>query len=169
VGLKNNARNALSYAQPSAKTVAPRGEQQPKEPNPMLRGKSSLFAIVAAFVVAAAWSGIGMAADAITPENVGTQATSAKSAQDYQALADYYAAQAKAAKEQADQVKAQYDAIHAAKGKRTGSDAEVIDTQRIFMKRARAHYLALAEQDSKLAAMYAKLAKSAGGGATAGQ
>jgi hypothetical protein len=107
----------------------------------MLRGKSSLFAIIVAFVVAAAWSGIGM-------------------------LADYYAAQAKAAKDQADQVKAQYDAIHPAKGKRTGPDTEVIDTQRIFMKRARAHYLALAEQDTKLAGMYAKLAKSAGGGGT---
>src|ERR1700730_12456321 len=145
------------------------GEQQPKEPNPMLRGKSSLFAIIVACVVAAPWSGIGMAADAITPENVGTQAAAAKSAQDYQALAEYYEAQAKAAKEQADQVKAQYDAIHPAKGTRTGPDAEVIDTQRIFMKRARAHYLALAEQDAKLAGMYAKLAKSAGGGATAGQ
>ena len=134
----------------------------------MLRGKSSLFAIIVACVVAAPWSGIGRAADAITPETVGTQAASAKTAQDYQALADYYEAQAKAAKDQADQVKAQYDAIHPAKGKRTGPDTEVIETQRIFMKRARAHYLETAQQDTKLADMYEKLAKSAGGGAEAG-
>ena len=92
----------------------------------MLRGKSSLFAVLVACVAAAAWSGVGMADD-ITPANVGTMATSAKSAQDYEALANYYDAQAKAAKEQADEAMAQYDAIHPAKGKRTGSDAEVID------------------------------------------
>ena len=125
----------------------------------MLRGKSSLFAILVACVAAAAWSGVGMTDD-ITPANVGTMATSAKSAQDYEALANYYDAQAKAAKEQADEAMAQYNAIHPAKGKRTGSDAEVIDTQRIFAKRAAAHYLGIAQQDMKLAAMYHKLAKS---------
>ena len=128
----------------------------------MLRGKSSLFAVLVACVAAAAWSGVGMADD-ITPANVGTMATSAKSAQDYEALANYYDAQAKAAKEQADEAMAQYNAIHPAKGKRTGSDAEVIDTQRIFAKRASAHYLGIAQQDMKIAAMYHKLAKSAGG------
>jgi hypothetical protein len=131
----------------------------------MLRGKSSLFAIIVACVVAAAWSGMGMAADAITSGNVGTQAANAKTAQDYQALADYYAAQAKAAKEKADEIKAQFDAIHPAKGKRTGSDAEVIKTQEIYMKRAVKTYLETAQQDAKLADMYARLAKSAGGGA----
>ena len=85
----------------------------------MLRGKSSLFAVLVACVAAAAWSGVGMADD-ITPANVGTMATSAKSAQDYEALANYYDAQAKAAKEQAEQYKAQYDAIHKTMGKRTG-------------------------------------------------
>jgi len=103
-------------------------------------------------------------ADDITPENVGTMATNAKTAQDYQALANYYDAQAKAAKQQADDAKAQYDAIHPAMGKRTGSDAEVITTQRVFMKRSVAHYNAIAEQDAKMAAMYSKLAKPAGGG-----
>ncbi len=129
----------------------------------MLRGRLSLLALIVASVAVAAWSGVGMADD-ITPENVGTMAMNAKTAQDYQSLANYYDAQAKAAKQRADDAKAQYDAIHAAKGKRTGSDEEVITTQRIFMKRAVAHYGAIAEQDSKLAEMYNKLAKSAGSG-----
>jgi len=128
----------------------------------MLRGKSSLFAVLVACVVAAAWSGVGIA-DEITPTNVGTMATSAKTPQDYEALANYYDAQAKAAKDQADEAMAQFNAIHPAKGKRTGSDAEVIDTQRIFAKRAAAHYNGIAQQDTKLAAMYHKLAKPAGG------
>jgi len=122
----------------------------------MLRGKSSLFAIIVAFVVAAAWSGIGIAADAITPQNVGTTASNAKTAEDYEALATYYEGRAKMHKEQADETKAQYEAIHKPKGLRTGPDTEVIDTQRIFMKRAVAHYLGLAEQDTKLAEMYHK-------------
>ena len=129
----------------------------------MLRGKSSLFAVLMACVVAAAWSGMGMAAD-ITPENVGAMAESAKTAQDYEALGNYYDAQAKAAQTQADQFKAQYDAIHKAKGKRTGPDTEVIATQATFMKHSSAHYTDVAKQDSKMAAMYHKLAKSAGGG-----
>ncbi len=129
----------------------------------MLRGKSSLFAVVVACVVAAAWSGVGMADD-ITPDNVGTMSANAKTAQDYQALANYYEAQAKAAKADADQVKAQYDAIHQKKGKRTGSDTEVIATQGTFMKEARAHYNEMAAHDAKMAEMYEKAAKSAGGG-----
>jgi len=129
----------------------------------MLRGKSSLFVAIVASVVVGAWSGMGMAAD-ITPENVGTMASSAKTADDYAALANYYDAQAKAAKQQADDAKAQYDAIHPAKGLRTGADAEVITTQRVFMKRSVAHYNALADQYAKMAEMYHKLAKPAGGG-----
>ena len=129
----------------------------------MLRGKLSLFAVLVACVVAAAWSGVGMADD-ITPANVGTMAEKAKTAQDYEALGNFYDAQAKDAQTRADDAKAEYDAIHAAKGKRTGPDTEVIDTQRIFMKRSAAHYKALAEQYTKLAAMYHKLGKSAGGG-----
>ena len=62
----------------------------------MLRGKSPLFGVLVALVIAATWSGMGTAAD-ITPENVGTMATSAKTSQDYEALANYYDAQAKAA------------------------------------------------------------------------
>ncbi len=130
----------------------------------MLRGKSSLFAIFVAFVVAAAWSGTGMAAEAITSDNIGTAVASAKTAQDYQALADFYAAQATAAKEQADKAKAQYDTIHKAKGLRTGSDQEIIQQQTIFMKVTTAHYRGIAAQDSKLAKLYSKRAKSAGAG-----
>jgi len=129
----------------------------------MLRGKLSLSGILVALVVAAGWSGMGVAAD-ITPDNVGSMAASAKTAQDYEALATYYQAQAKAAKDEADQVKAQYDAIHKAKGKRTGSDAEVIATQGTFMKQARAHYLEMATHDTKMADMYEKAAKGGGGG-----
>jgi hypothetical protein len=128
----------------------------------MLRGKSSLFALLAALVIAVAWSGTGMAAD-ITPENVGTMAENAKTAQDYEALGNYYDAQAKAAQAQSDEFKAQYDAIHKAKGKRTGPDTEVIATQATFMKHSSAHYGDVAKQDSKLAESYHKLAKSAGG------
>jgi hypothetical protein len=160
--LKNNRRNALSYAATGCDLSHFSGEQQPKEPKLMLRGKSPWFGVLVALVVAATWSGMGTAAD-ITPENVGTMATSAKTSQDYEALANYYDAQAKAAQQQADQVQAQYEAIHKAMGKRTGSDTEVIDTQRIFAKRSAAHYKGIAEQDAKLAAMYHKLAKSAGG------
>ena len=40
----------------------------------------------------------------------------------------------------------------------------MIATQATFMKQSTAHYLAEAKQDAKLAAMYHKLAKSAGGG-----
>ena len=129
----------------------------------MLRGKSSLFVAIVASAVVAAWSGMGMAAD-ITPENVGTMASSAKTPDDYTALANYYDAQAKAAKERADDAKAQYAAIHAPKGLRTGADTEVITTQRVFMKRSAAHYSALADQYTKMADMYHKLAKPAGGG-----
>jgi hypothetical protein len=139
------------------------GEQQLKEPKVMSRGKLSLFGILAALVVAAAWSGMGMAAD-ITPDNVGTMAANAKTAQDYEALAGYYDAQAKANTDQAAEIKAQFEAIHKAKGKRTGSDTEVIATQQTFMKHASAHYLGLAQQDTKMAEEYHKLAKSAGGG-----
>ena len=57
----------------------------------MLRGKSSLFAVLAAVAIAATWSGMGMAAD-VTPENVGTMANSAKTPEDYTALANYYEA-----------------------------------------------------------------------------
>lgn len=129
----------------------------------MLRGKSWLFVAIVASIVVGAWSGMGMAAD-ITPENVGTMASSAKTADDYAALANYYDAQAKAAKERADDAKAQYNTIHAPKGLRTGADTEVITTQRVFMKRSAAHYNALADQYAKMAEMYHKLAKPAGGG-----
>jgi uncharacterized membrane-anchored protein len=129
----------------------------------MLRGKSSLFAVLVACVAAAAWSGVGMADD-ITPANVGTMATSAKSAQDYEALANYYEARAKMHKEEAEDAKAQYEAIHKPMGKRTGSDQEVIATQETFMKEAAAHYLEMEKHSRKLAAMYHELAKSAGGG-----
>ena len=86
----------------------------------MLRGKSSLFALLVACLVAAAWSGVGMAEE-ITHQNVGTMAANAKTAQDYEALANYYEARAKMHKEEAEDAKAQYDAIHKPMGKRTGS------------------------------------------------
>lgn len=139
------------------------GEQQLKEPKVMLRGKLSLFGVLAAVVIVATWSGMGIAAD-ITPETVGTAMANAKTAQDYEAIATYYEGRAKANKDQADEIKAQYDAIHKKKGKRTGSDTEVIATQETFMKHASAHYLGLSEGDMKMAAEYHKLAKSAGGG-----
>ncbi len=129
----------------------------------MLRGKLSLFGILVALGFAAAWSGMGMAAD-LTPDNVGAAMASAKTAQDYEAIATYYDARAKANKDQADEIKAQYDAIHKRKGKRTGSDTEVIETQHTFMKHATAHYLDLAADDAKMAEEYHKLAKAAGGG-----
>lgn len=130
----------------------------------MPRKKLSLFGIFVALVVAAAWAGMGMAAEAITPDNVGTAAASAKTSQDYEALGNYYDAQAKAAQQQADEYKAQYDAIHKAKGRRTGPDTEVIATQATFMKHSSAHFSAEAKQDAKMAEDYHKLAKSAGAG-----
>src|SRR5271170_4302768 len=134
MGLKKNRRNALSYAVTRCETGRTSwGREQLKEPKVMLRGKLSLFGILVALVVAAAWSGMGMAAD-ITPDNVGTAAASAKTAQDYQALATYYQAQAKTAKDEAAQVEAQFNAIHKKMGKRTGSDQEVIATQGTFMR-----------------------------------
>jgi long-subunit fatty acid transport protein len=129
----------------------------------MSRGKSSLLAVLVAVAVVAAWAGMGMTAD-VTPENVGTMAENAKTAQDFEALGNYYDAQAKAAQARAEEVKAQYDAIHKAKGKRTGPDTSVIATQETFMKHASAHYGQEAKQDAKMAEMYHKLAKSSGGG-----
>jgi hypothetical protein len=129
----------------------------------MLRGKSSLFALLVACVVAAAWSGVGTAEE-ITHQNVGTMASKAKTAQDYEALANYYEGRAKMHKEEAEDAKAQYDAIHKPMGKRTGSDQEVIATQETYMKQATAHYLEMERHSRKLAAMYHQLAKSAGGG-----
>jgi hypothetical protein len=41
----------------------------------------------------------------------------------------------------------------------------VIKTQEIYMKRAVKSYLETAQENAKLADMYARLAKSAGGGA----
>jgi Skp family chaperone for outer membrane proteins len=128
----------------------------------MSRRKSSLLAVVMAFAVAAAWSGMGMAAD-ITPENVGTMAENAKTAQDYEALGNYYDAQGKAAEAKAEEYKAQYDAIHKAKGKRTGPDTSVIATQETFMKHSSEHYTREAKQDKKMAEMYHKLGKAGGG------
>jgi hypothetical protein len=129
----------------------------------MLRGKLSLFGILAALVVAAAWSGIGIAAD-ITPDNVATAMANAKTAQDYEAIATYFEGRSKQNKDRAEEIKSQYGNIHAAAGKRTGSDTEVIATQHTFMKHASAHYLALAADDEKMAKEYHKLAKQAGGG-----
>src|SRR6185437_192224 len=97
--------------QPGANRSHFGGEHQPKEPKLMLRGKLSLFALLTALVIAVAWSGIGMAAD-ITPENVAAMAENAKTAQDFEALGNYYDAQAKAAQAKADEFKAQYDTIH---------------------------------------------------------
>ena len=47
---------------------------------------------------------------------------------------------------------------------RTGSDTEVIATQRVFMNQSVAHYIALAKRTTEMAEMYRKLAKQAGGG-----
>lgn len=129
----------------------------------MSRGKSSLLAVAMAFAIATAWSGMGMTAD-ITPENVGTMAETAKTAQDYEALGNYYDSRAAAKEKQAEEAEAQYEAIHKAKGKRTGPDTEVIATQATFMKHSSEHYRRDAKQDKKLAETYHKLAKSAGGG-----
>jgi hypothetical protein len=128
----------------------------------MLRGKSSLFVAIMASAIAVAWSGMGMAAD-ITPETVGTAIANAKTAEDYDAIASYYEGRAKANKDRAAEIKAQYETIHKAKGLRTGSDTEVISTQHTFMKHSTMHYMAQAEDDMKLANEYHKLAKKAGG------
>jgi len=45
----------------------------------MLRNRLLLLPLIIASIAVAAWSGIGMADD-ITPENVGTMATNAKTA-----------------------------------------------------------------------------------------
>ena len=55
------------------------GKRQPKEPKLMLRNRLLLLPLIIASIAVAAWSGIGMADD-ITPENVGTMATNAKTA-----------------------------------------------------------------------------------------
>ena len=128
----------------------------------MLRGKSLFFVAIVASAIAVAWSGMGMAAD-ITPETIGTAVANAKTAQDYEAIAAYYESQAKANKDRAAEIKAQYETIHKAKGLRTGSDTEVIATQHTFMKHSTAHYEAQAQDDMKLANEYHKLAKQAGG------
>jgi hypothetical protein len=164
IGLEKNPPKCFELCgYPVRMQVAPGGAPNHKEPKLMLRGKSSLFALLVACLVAAAWSGVGMAEE-ITHQNVGTMAANAKTAQDYEALANYYEARAKMHKEEAEDAKAQYEAIHKPMGKRTGSDQEVIATQETYMKQAAAHYLEMEKHSRKLAAMYHQLAKSAGGG-----
>jgi hypothetical protein len=62
-----------------------------------------------------------IAADAVTQENLTTAVANAKTQQIYEPLAAYYEAQANDAKQKAAQIKAQYDAIYAPSGFRTGA------------------------------------------------
>ena len=124
--------------------------------------RSPLAAILVAFVIALSWSGICIAADAVTQENLTAAVANAKTPQNYEALAAYYEAQANDAKQKAAQIKAQYDAIYAPSGLRTGADQEEIQQWGIFTKISTSHYLGLAQQDTNLAKMYRRKAKSAG-------
>jgi hypothetical protein len=119
--------------------------------------RSPLAAILVAFV-ALSWSGICIA-DAVTQENLTAAVANAKPPQDYEALAAYYEAQANDAKQKAAQIKAQYDAIYAPSGLRTGADQEEIQQWGIFTKISTSHYLGLAQQDTNLAKMYHRKAK----------
>jgi hypothetical protein len=119
-------------------------------------------AIVLALVIALSWPRMCAAADAITQENLTTVVANARTPQNYQALATYYEAQANDAKQKAAQIKAQYDAIYAPSGLRTGADQEEIQQWGIFAKMSTSHYLGLAQQDTNLAKMYLKKSKSAG-------
>jgi hypothetical protein len=121
--------------------------------------RSPLAAILLAFV-ALSWSGICIA-DALTQENLTAAVAAAKTPQNYEALAAYYEAQANDAKQKAAQIKAQYDAIYAPSGLRTGADQEEIQQWGIFAKMSTSHYLGLAQQDTNLAKMYRRKAKSA--------
>jgi hypothetical protein len=85
-----------------------------------------------------------------------------KPPQNYEALAAYYEAQANDAKQKAAQIKAQYNAIYAPSGLRTGADQEEIQQWGIFTKMSTSHYLGLAQQDTNLAKMYRRKSKSAG-------
>jgi hypothetical protein len=122
---------------------------------------SPLAAILVAFVVALSWSGICIA-DAITQENLTTAVANTKTPQNYEALAAYYEAQANDATQKAAQIKAQYNAIYAPSGLRTGADQEEIQQWGIFTKKSTSHYLGLAQQDASLAKMYRRKSKSAG-------
>jgi hypothetical protein len=121
-----------------------------------------LAALLVALVVALSWSGMCIAADAVTQENLTAAVANAKTPQDYEALAAYYEAQANDVKQKAAQIKAQYDAIYAPSGLRTGADQEEIQQWGIFTKMSTSHYLGLAQQDTNLARMYRRKAKSAG-------
>jgi hypothetical protein len=122
--------------------------------------RSPLAAILLTFV-ALSWSGICIA-DALTQENLTAAVAAAKTPQNYEALAAYYEAQANDAKQKAAQIKAQYDAIYAPSGLRTGADQEEIQQWGIFAKMSTSHYLGLAQQDTNLAKMYRRKVKSAG-------
>jgi len=123
---------------------------------------SPLAVILVALVVALSWSGMCMAADAITQENLTAAVANAKTPQNYEALATFYEAQANDAKRKADQIKAQYNAIYAPSGLRTGADQEETQQWGIFTRVSTAHYLGLAQQDANLANMYRREAKLAG-------
>jgi hypothetical protein len=112
-------------------------------------------------IFALLWSRVNVAADAITPENLMAAVVNAKTPQNYQALVNYYEAQANEAKQRAAQIKAQYDAIYAPSGLRTGADQEEIQQWGIFTKMSASHYLGLAQQDTNLANMYLRKSKSA--------
>jgi len=122
---------------------------------------SALAAILVAFV-ALSWSAICIATEAVTQENLTVTVANAKTPQNYEALAAYYQAQANDAKQKAAQIKAQYDAIYAPSGLRTGADQEEIQQWGIFTKMSTSHYLGLAQQDTNLAKMYRRKSKSAG-------
>jgi hypothetical protein len=124
--------------------------------------RSSLAAILVAFAISLSWSGICIAADAVTPENLTAAVANAKTPQNYEALAAYYEGQANDAKQKAGQIKAQYSAIYAPSGLRTGADQEEIQQWGIFTKMSTSHYLGLAQQDTNLAKMYRRKSNSAG-------
>jgi hypothetical protein len=124
--------------------------------------RSVSAAIVMALVIALWWSRMCVAADAITQENLTAAVGNAKTPQNYQALATYYEPQANDAKQKAAQIKAQYDAIYAPSGLRTGADQEEIQQWGIFTKMSASHYLGPAQQDGNLATMCLRKAKSAG-------
>src|SRR5262249_50301628 len=119
-------------------------------------------AIVVAFVITLSSSRMCAAADAITHENLTAAVANAKTPQNYQALASYYEVQANDAKQKAAQIKAQYDAIYAPAGLRTGAYQEEIQQWGIFAKMSTSHYLGLAEQDTNLSKMYLRKSKLAG-------
>jgi hypothetical protein len=121
---------------------------------------------ITALVVFAAWPGRALAAEPITSSNIGNYIRNAKTADDHEAIAAYYDAEAARANEAVKAYRNQYDcyveetAKRGAKFERSASAS----AQRYCVLLYR-HYAEIAKEDKALAEEHRKIAKQMEAGA----